>query len=320
MGASVEWLFSEIRKSDVERDVSTRGQFNTDDAVIESTLIRETIQNSLDAKISGTDGPVRMRISFFTPSGNEGFYSHLFEGLKPHLQASEMDTADLDFRKPTFLLFEDFATSGLRGKWKEWDEDDFFDFWKREGRSHKSGTSGGRHGLGKLVLSLSSRIRTFFGLTIRADDPGVVLLMGEAVLSNHKIGNQRYVPYGFFANEGAEGIQLPCHEPQEVARYVEAFGIQRKAEPGLSLVIPFPIQQVTKQTLIEGVLRNYFFPVLTGQLEVQVENETINADTFDSVASRFASNDLNPTPHRLYPQTEHRADSDAIDYIGRGLA
>ena len=47
--------------------------------------------------------------------------------------------------------------------------------------------------------------------------------------------------------------------------------------------------------LIEGVIANYFYPILTGGLEVEVEGELISAATFDEVAAKYATtNSLNP--------------------------
>ena len=71
-----------------------------------------------------------------------------------------------------FLVIEDFGTTGLRGAWDRKDDQGFSDFWRRIGRSHKRGQQGGRWGLGKLVFSGASRVRSFFGLTIQAIRPG----------------------------------------------------------------------------------------------------------------------------------------------------
>ena len=63
--------FRQMPKNEVERDVTQRGQFDTDDARIEATLIRESHQNSLDARIKESVEPVRTRIAFAPPTPNE---------------------------------------------------------------------------------------------------------------------------------------------------------------------------------------------------------------------------------------------------------
>jgi hypothetical protein len=291
----VEWLFRRTAPDEVERDVTQRSQFDTDETRIEATLIRESHQNSLDAKASGLTGPVRTCITFFSPAHDEDYLEGLFEGLAAHLIESGIDISDINFRKPTFLLVEDFGTTGLVGEWEKKDKKSFSDFWRREGRSHKTGASNGRWGLGKLVFSSSSKIRTFFGLTIRQDDPDKALLMGESVLMTHDISGETCSPYGFFANVGEKGIQIPDVDQQAVSRFAKAVGVKRTTEPGFSVIVPFPIEGLKERSLIEGVIGNYFYPILTGELEVEVQGELISAATFDSVAAKYATGKmLNP--------------------------
>jgi hypothetical protein len=291
----VEWLFRRTAPDEVERDVTQRSQFDTDETRIEATLIRESHQNSLDAKAPGPTGPVRTCITFFSPAQDEDYLEGLFDGLPAHLVESGIDVSDINFRKPTFLLVEDFGTTGLVGEWDKKDKKSFSDFWRREGRSHKTGASNGRWGLGKLVFSSSSKIRTFFGLTIRHDDPDKALLMGKSVLMTHDILGETCSPYGFFANVGEKGIQIPNVDQQAVSRFAKAVGVKRTTEPGFSVIVPFPIEGLKERSLIEGVIGNYFYPILTGELEVEVQGELISAATFDSVAAKYATGKmLNP--------------------------
>lgn len=285
----MEWSFRRTAPDEVERDVTQRSQFDTDETRIEATLIRESHQNSLDAKQPGSAGPVLTRITFVTPTGDEDFLESLFKGLPEHLQAADVDLTDINFRKPGFLLVEDFGTTGLVGEWDKKDKKPFSDFWRREGRSHKSGTANGRWGLGKLVFSSSSKIRTFFGLTIRHDDLAQPLLMGEAVLMTHDIEGDTCAPYGFYANVGFKGIQVPETDKAAIAKFTKVTALTRSNEPGFSVVIPFPIDQLKPESLIEGVIANYFYPILTGELEVEVQGETISAATFDAVAAKYAT-------------------------------
>lgn len=291
----MEWLFRRIAPDEVERDVTQRSQFDTDETRIEATLIRESHQNSLDARVTNSPSPVRTRISFFTAKDNKPYFKKLFRGLPEHLQESGIDLAGIDIERPNFLLVEDFGTTGLVGKWDSKDKKPFSDFWRREGRSHKSGTSNGRWGLGKLVFSSASKIRAFFGLTIRFDEISLPLLMGEAVLKTHDIKGETYSPYGFLANSGPGGIQVPETDKAAVAEFRDACGLKRNQEAGFSVVIPFPIDALKRESLIEGVIENYFYPILTGELEVEVQGELISASTFDAVTAKYATGKvLNP--------------------------
>jgi hypothetical protein len=42
---------------------------------------------------------------------------------------------------PDCLVIEDFGTTGLTGSVDSNDEDNFSDFWRRVGRSHKAGNT-----------------------------------------------------------------------------------------------------------------------------------------------------------------------------------
>lgn len=288
----MEWLFRCVSPDEVERDITSREQFDTDETRIQATLIRESHQNSLDARPKGSTDPVRTRIRFFDPSNDEDYFETLFKGLDSHLSASGVDASSVDFRKPRFLLIEDFGTTGLTGAWDKKDKLAFSDFWRREGKSHKGGTSNGRWGLGKLVFSSASQIRTFFGLTIRADDPGNELLMGEAVLATHEIGAETFTPYGFYANVGPQGIQVPELQGIVLKKFKEAVGVQRNDEAGFSVIIPYPLKELNTTSLIQGVIGNYFYPILTGELEVEIQDELISASTFDAVAVKYAAGNL----------------------------
>ena len=103
----------------------------------------------------------------------------------PHLQASEVDLELVDFSKPSLLLVEDFGTFGLQGAIDHDDGESLSLFWRNIGESHKGGSRGGRWGLGKTVFVNSSRISTWFGLTIRADNPNP-LLIGQVALRKHQ--------------------------------------------------------------------------------------------------------------------------------------
>jgi hypothetical protein len=166
-------------------------------------LVRESIQNTLDATPKGQTARVR-----FWHSGTEHalpLQSGYLGSLKDHLHADGSGLTEV----PTFddgvpfLLIEDFGARGLSGD-PEQDEDtgeknDFYYFWRNVGRSGKKGSDRGRWGLGKNVFPASSRINTFFGFTVRADHP-TTLLLGQSVLKVHKMDGSRKYPYGYFAN------------------------------------------------------------------------------------------------------------------------
>ena len=190
-------------------------------------------------------------------------------------------------RYPLINQEEEVRLAGLTGRWDAWDEGAFCDFWRRMGLSHKGGRSLGRWGLGKLVFSSASRVRTFFGLTVRAGEPSG-LLMGQAVLTHHQLaGDARYDSHGFYALPGIDGLQVPVTAPAEIEEFRAACGLTRTAEPGLSIVVPHVRESISLDRILQGVLKNYFFPILLGRLEVTVGDVQISATTFESLAQQY---------------------------------
>lgn len=277
------WEFEDLPASLVEQDPTQRDQFNNDDVELAEALVREVIQNSTDAPAGN---PVKVRFAIVQRTGEQAkSIGRLFTGLRPHLRACDVDDTVLDQPTVRLLLVEDFNTKGLTGNPAALDNDNFHNFWRRHGKSGKGGKLGGRWGLGKLVFSTSSQIRSFFGFTVRAGEASP-LLMGQAVLSNHVMNDRRHPAHGFwFSSRGSDRMQLPVTDPALVGQLGQLFGIARSTQTGLSLVIPYPNPDITEQGIIGGVVRNYYFPILAGRLEVEVGSTTIGASTFHQVAA-----------------------------------
>lgn len=283
---------------EMERPPTQRDQFDNDDVELVDALVRESIQNSLDAKKPGSQEPVSVRFQIDELSGQT--LSHANKYLQPEVLNEHLRACDFSEIRPLesmrTLIIEDFGTTGLTGSWNSLDEMPFSDFWRRMGRSHKGGQALGRWGLGKLVFSSSSKSRIFFGLTRRVED-AECLLMGQAVLTTHQFQDGvRQDSHGFYAEAGA-GIQLPIRNSLTIEDFCRAFSIRRKNETGLSIVIPYVRENISQERIIKGVLRNYFFPILYGQLNVVVGDIKIDASTFSKLAedrdpSHFAGGDL----------------------------
>jgi hypothetical protein len=284
------WEFDEYPGRLVEQEPTERDQFNNDEVELAEALVREVIQNSTDAPAGA--GPVKVR--FAIREFDAALLPHLrgyFDRLRPHLAACGIDASALDRPAGRILVIEDFGTRGLTGDPAGLDDGNFHNFWRRHGKSVKSGRSAGRWGLGKTVFSSSSEIQTFFGLTVCAAD-AAPLLMGQAFLANHKIDGKRYPAHGFwFEGSGPEPdrLQLPVTDAHTIETFRRLVGITRTTQPGLSLVIPYLNPGITKETIIGGVVRNYFFPILRGRLVVEVGNVTIDRSTFHTVAAGVTS-------------------------------
>lgn len=281
------WQFNKADPSDVRQEITQRDQFNNDDVSLPEALVREVIQNSLDARIGS--GSVKVSFNIKVLNGDEAEQLALnLKSLEPHLIECGLELPDDTEDSPRVLCVEDFNTSGLTGSYEELDDENFDQFWRSMGGSEKSGTKGGRWGLGKLVYSSASKINALFGLTIRVGDDAPSV-MGQAVLRNHSIGTKYYPAHGFWFDKRSSGLelQLPVTDEDEIQEFRELFNVHRTHQTGLSIVIPHLVDAITEESILLGVVDHYYFPILAGRLEVEIGQTTINTNTFLDIARRF---------------------------------
>ena len=318
-----QWHFREMAHGEINQDPIEREFFvaesNADS--INERLVREAIQNSLDASYapadrSNIDGPVRVRFSLQGvrhPLNPDKARAYL-PGLSEHL-AEGLDQSD-DFRRQVaqsglagedmhYLVVEDAGAVGLEGDWLQYDDsaqesaqdNNFYWFFRNVGRSGKSGADGGSWGVGKWVFPDSSHASAYIAVTRRRSD-GETLLMGQTVLTKHNVDGQRYAPYGYFGVLGNDNFAVPlrmseaAHRPL-IEQCIADFGLRFRDKPGLSVIIPFPRYAeeppIDRDHIAAAIVHNYFFPIIAGRLKVTVDggdgsfSTEITTDTIDDV-------------------------------------
>ena len=283
----MEWYFRDISDDPSEKELTQQDQFNNDEVALAEALVRETIQNSTDARVNG--GQVRVRFALHTistPTGTSNI-RRLVDGLMPNLKASELAIPE-QCDATRLLVIEDFGTTGLAGAVDLKDEGQFCGFWRRFGRSNKKDAQGGRWGLGKLVFPSASQVRTVVGLTRRSDDANG-WLMGQAILRNHQIGDIEKDSVGFWCDTKAMRKGTPTSDPTLCRTLSAEAGFARTDELGLSLVIPHVLPEIEARHLTAAAIRNYYYPILTGSLVVEVDGAVIDAAGFEKVSNSLGS-------------------------------
>jgi hypothetical protein len=224
-----------------------------------------------------------------------------------HVAVGRNGSAPKSDERLDFVLVEDFGTRGLQGDPRQSEDDeigtspfrnDFYYFWRNVGRSRKSASDLGRWGLGKTVFAAASRASAFFVLTVRASD-SQTLLMGQAVLRIHKLGGARYYPYGYFGRFEGD-FALPVEDEAVLDEFRRDFGLTRTAEPGVSVVIPFPDRELTPQALLPSLAHHYFVPILAGDLAVDVDcdgkRETLDRESLAGIVERVGRSEASSLP------------------------
>ncbi len=292
----MKWHFSPLPADQVAADITQRDQFNNDEVNISETIVREAVQNSLDAAVDN-DGAVKVSFKWVDKESgiNVEFFKGLFKGQEEHAKAAGLELDDVDFNKPEALIIEDFGTTGLTGKTNEKDNLHFSDFWRMHGKSHKAGTNRGRWGLGKLVYSSTSRVGVFFGLTVRAEDPDEKYLMGQTVLNLRTVADNQYPPHAYFSDlenkdDHIKRIPVPIVSKSTVYDFETNFSLERGKYSGLSLIIPFPDTRFNLKSMIGVAIGNYFYPIITGQLVLRFNDIEINTENVRELAREFAIN------------------------------
>ena len=293
-GGSVQvpdWNYRPMRPGDTTRE-PIQGEFFATEAITggADALVREGIQNTLDARRNGQRVDVRIRISGPASAVEAGIAAAYLDGAWSHIHAKKNGLREPPTRSEpcTFLTFEDFGTTGLEGDPAQWQKQDgknaFFAFFRAEGHSDKGETDRGRWGVGKTVFPRTSRASSFWGLTVRASD-GRRLLMGRAILKTHRVQDVGYQPDGYFGRSSSDGLTLPIEDRGFIDQFCRTFGLHLANKPGLSLVVPwYDPEELTVEAVLWAVLRGYFYPILAGELAVTItgpdgRQQDLTADT-----------------------------------------
>ena len=306
---AVQWQFRKMSPAEKNLESVEREFFQEEN--INVRLVREVIQNSLDAARSKTAiadaaGPVRVRFALAginNPLAADRAAPY-FAGLQPHLEqfaagdaledsiVARLQQGSLAAGGVPYLVIEDDRTVGLNGDWRQYDDtaenpaqgNDFYWFFRNTGRSGKGDTDNGSWGLGKWVFPDASHIYSCLAVTRRSQDDET-LLMGMTVLNKHTLDGHRYPPDGYFAELRDDGLQLPLQQsnPEHadfIRQCIADFGLRFRHNPGLSVIIPFPRAGagpeeggLNREGLLAAVVRNYFYPIIAEQLEVIIEED-----------------------------------------------
>jgi hypothetical protein len=281
------WYFKPKQPGDTIRE-PVQGEFFATEAISDPgmALVREGIQNSLDAAMEGERVLVRIFVSGAGSAVAAVDVRPYVEDAWPHLRADGNgllpDELPSTGQPMPYLVFEDFGTKGLEGdesapfRSATGEKNHFYHFFRAEGQSDKESTQRGSWGVGKHVFPRSSRISSFFGFSVRHSDKAR-MLMGRLVLKSHYVGKD-YCQDGYYGvrKEPSESLVMPITDGTALDTFSRVFRLERgPTEPGLSVVVPWPAPDITDQSIVLAVLRGYFYPILSGQLEVIVETPSV---------------------------------------------
>lgn len=282
------WTFKKSGPLDSNRRSKLDEFFSSQNAA--TSVVRESIQNSLDASRDEKDSNVvvRFTLSEHPWDAIAGFAGTTDAGLTldDHTGCPDLDRYSKSFAGKTLrcLAIEDYGTKGLTGST---DKDDahsgsnFVGFWWNEGITGKGVGTRGSHGVGKTTLTRVSDMSTFWALTKRADDDQTFLI-GFANLPFHRLKERSYLGYGRFGisvadNHGVDRF-MPIVDEAVIAKFGAVFGLDR-LDCGLSVLIPAVAQSIGHDSILQAVIEDYYWPILRGDLEVIILDQITGIET-----------------------------------------
>lgn len=268
------------------------------------SLVRESIQNSLDVRTS-EDAPVIVSFMFKNTLGN--CFPQLFS-VRNHIDACVRTWNDdnahkkfdpmIDYLdKATFGMFDylevgDENTTGM--PYKKGDRKcGFYSFVKSVGNSSKSSTSaGGSHGFGKAAFPLISKFNTVLVSTLT--DKGKYHFEGVCSLCSHEMDSRNYVPVGYYCDNDDE---QPVNRIEDIP---QAF---RRNSIGTSVfVMGLDLDDKTRKEAMRiisaAAIKHFWMAILQKKLVVRIGVDTkyneINAESLLKYAEKLY-NDFDDT-------------------------
>ena len=259
-------------------------------------LVREVIQNSLDAKQSGLAGPVAVTFSETRVGtdliGGTELGRHLQSCLDRATDDNRSDAAEVYanalavLKQPTIpcLKVQDTGTTGLNDpRWKA--------LVVQEGAVSKGkGAPGGSFGIGKNAILNVSDLQTVFYSTrlVEGRKGRVEKLQGKATLTGHLDPNRPSVDLqhiGFYShNDGGPlmGTSIP-----------EFFRLDDSGT-GVFVMGFNPHSSVWVEQLVTSVIENFFYAIHHQRLTVEVSTTSAGHSRIDHQTIDYLFNRLSP--------------------------
>lgn len=258
-------------------------------------IVRESIQNSLDAKALD-DKPVVVTFKFrSTDTKNYPMLFNIDKHIKGCLDMYNDKNAHKKFdpmldyiakartERMDYLEVSDINTTGMTYA-KDDTKSGFYSFVKSAGNSSKTSESaGGSFGFGKAAYFNLSKIRTVLISTLTEDNK--YFFEGVSSLCTHRINGEKLESVGFYCdNQEEEPITLPTSIPPRFLR----------TETGTSMfIMGLGLSETDTEQAVrkinEAAVKHFWFSILKRKLIVRIERgriweEELNADNLEEKA------------------------------------
>jgi hypothetical protein len=253
------------------------------------SLTRETIQNSLDARLDKTKPVV---VAFKEQAKNRDEIPNV-STLQEILHLCDADKATqnpdmikelseaiklLKAPKVRVLSIEDYNTTGMPGPCEPGMF--FYNYVKAVGQSSGSATRAGSHGLGKGAPLACSALRSIVVSTKWATDTTEHgLIQGRAVLMSHKKNGKIYKGTGYWGNTNGYQAIDPKDTPTE-------YSWLKRTEVGTTIHLLGWESPNRWKDLVKGyAIANYFAAFARNSLILRIDDEEVSVSNFEKLAN-----------------------------------
>lgn len=301
------WQFEKLGPNDNSGTSTVEDNFANEERTSVEILVRETLQNPLDAR--HRDDVVEVRYNLISVNrGTSEFAQSLFSDVcRKHLFAGKLTTSESLPETVEFLIVEDFGTSGLEGSFTDSSVDGSSEnwnaFWFREGQGAKPTKSNGGAGQGKITLYTTSAIRTVLALTRRVSDAKELLLGCCRFRQNYKLtdnSKDRWSKEGRWSStETAGALAIPIQGAVFLENLKEELQLKRGSRPGTTFIVPMP-KEITLAAIQNAVVNEFYFPIRRGRLKVEVGDVVIDTESISKVAAELGNAGRHATDFRTF--------------------
>ena len=331
-----KWTFAKLKGNELGKSVNDASIAHFDKSPYPS-LIRESIQNSLDAS-DGSGNPVVVEYSFHRIQSS--LYPEFFE-LEKHINGcanlfdynenvvkmSERMVEVFRNRKMKtgqihYIKISDKNTKGMPFKKMGEGKSPFSSFLRISGDSLKNDAgSGGSFGFGKAAYFNISPIRTVLVSTITSENE--CFFEGGAMLTDHRYNDDIYSSFGFYDDKDGyeptskiENIPLDFRRT-EVGTDFYIMGVDGSSSSSKEKAV---------KEMIEATLRNFWLAIHHNKLKVKVENVDINKDTLPDLMNEYFDSDrddknrsINYNPRPYYEAVKNSGKNTSHIHISKEI-
>jgi hypothetical protein len=282
MSAHWSWIWPTVGGTPINQGLDSE-MFDRVDYPYSETFVREAIQNSLDARLDESK-PVVIRFDF---------HEERLGKRKKFLQEAMQFRSEANLPLPRgwssdqikWITVQDSNTKGLLGDLDN-RKGDFWGYWLNFGLSNKTGTGRGGRGIGRVTFLIASQMHTVIGLTRRTD--GALAGCGMCVLKADEYQGDFKSTHAYLAaREHGSIYELhssePFHSDMEEAFKLAPYSMNAGVT-GLSLVIPYPHDELDENGILAAAIDHFAPAILNGSLVVEVGVDRLDGESMAEIA------------------------------------